>query len=417
MRLLLPAGASLIRRRTFGLAASFAVHLAVAVFLLLRQPVAGAPGDPGGNSSFTVVTVPEDEVLLPEPQADVSTELEPAEEQESLVVDEFTFDIDKIRRRRFALFPYLTSDVLFLERIVERTRIDPTTLVNPLGRARDPRRPPLTVDAPEVQRLVDSSWARRDRWGRFAEIASLLEQHDPDAGRAPEVVHEYLDQNLLQPYEDAQTRDSKYWVMMELVSDHVDFIDYIRTFARADPSSRVTTELLFLLDELGQASFDSMLLLLDTVVPTDLTTTFARSREAYGLAVEIDEHYRRWLIEHGITSPTALRARYEDQRLRIMRSILESTPGGYRAGEARFLIGQIQFGRRQYADALATWAAIVPDPSDNYYPVYSAIQTALAEDGDRGVPRIVAALGAHYLRWREFSRERLRAFGYEFNTF
>ena len=123
------------------------------------------------------------------------------------------------------------------------------------------------------------------------------------------------------------------------------------------------------------------------------------------------------LVSPSPSPPAALLARYEGQRLRILSAILASTPGGYRSGDARFLIGQIQFGRKEYAAAADTWSAIVPDESDNYYPVYSAIQAALAEEGDRGFPRIAAALGGHYLRWREFSRERLRAFGYEFNTF
>jgi hypothetical protein len=417
MRLLLPAGAPIARRRTTGLAASLAVHLALAVFLSLWQPAEGVPGSSGSSGAIAVMTLPEDEILLPEPPPDERTEVQVTPDEQALVVDDFTFDIEKIRRRRHVLFPYLTSDVLFVDRIIERARVDPGTLVNPLGRARDPNRPPLVTDAAEVQRLVDSAWARRDRWTRFAEMASLLEQHDPDAGRAAELVHEYLDQNLLQPYEDAQTRDSKYWVMMELVSDHVDFIDFIRSYARSNPSSRTTTELLFLLEELAQASCDSMLMLLDTDPPTGLTTTFALSREAYGLAVHIDMYYRRWLADHAITSPAALRTRYEDQRLRILRAVLESTPGGYRAGDARFLIGQIQFGRQQYAAAVETWSGIVPDATDNYYPVYSAIQAALDEEGDRGFPRIAAALGGEYLRWREFSRERLRAFGYEFNTF
>jgi hypothetical protein len=417
MRLLLPAGSPLARRRTTGLAVSLAVHLALAVLLTLWQPAEGVPGDGERSTPIAVMTVPEDEILLPDPPPDESAEIEVTPDERALVVDEFTFDIDKIRRRRRALFPYLTSDVLFVDRVIERARVDPQTLVNPLGRARDPNRPPLTTDAAEVQRLVDAAWARRDRWTRFAEMASLLERHDPDAGRTAELVHEYLDQNLLQPYEDAQTRDSKYWVMMELVSDHVDFIDFIRSYTRKNPSSRTTTELLFLLEELAQASYDSMLMLLDTDPPTELTTTFALSRDAYGLAVNIGAYYRQWLIDHGVTSPEALRARYEDQRLRILSAVLASTPGGYRSGDARFLIGQMQFGRKQYAAAVDTWSAIVPDQTDNYYPLYSAILAALNEEGDRGFPRFAAALGGQYLRWREFSRERLRAFGYEFNTF
>ena len=57
---------------------------------------------------------------------------------------------------------------------------------------------------------------------------------------------------------------------------HGDFIDFVRAFARQHPSSRTTTELLFLLDELAQGSRDVLLTLLD-------------------LARELQLHYSAWL--------------------------------------------------------------------------------------------------------------------------
>lgn len=418
MRLLLPPGASIRIRRSAGLAASLLLHAAALVFVMTRDPaMAGAPGPADGDAAIAVMNAPADLMLPSDPQPDESTDIETPPGQAPLVIDDFAFDIEKIRRRRHALFPFLTADVLFLERIVERTRIDPEALYNPLGREADSSRPPLAIDAAGIQRLVDSAWSRRDRWTKFREMADVLERHDPDSGAAADLVHSYLDQNLLQPYEDAATRDSKWWVMMELVSDHVDFIDFTRSFTRRDPSSRVTTELLFLLDELAQGSLDSMLMLLDTDAATDLTATFGIDREAFAVAAEIGVYYRQWLLTHGITSVEALVARYQEQRLRILQAVLETTPDGYRNGDARFLIGRIHFDRGQVAAALDAWSAIQPDETDNYYPAYAAILDALAQDGDRAIPRIAAVLGRERLRWLEFSRERLRAFGYEFNTF
>lgn len=418
MRLILPRTESIVPRRTGGLAASLLLHAAALAFLMALGPavVTDSFGDEGdGEPGVEIVQVPRD-LLLPAP-AETEESAGPDAGVEPLVVDDLTFDVEKIRRRRYALFPFLAADLQFLEPLVERVRADRATLTNPLGSAPDPDRPPLTIDAAEVQRIVDGAWARRDRWRKFAETVRLLDGHDPDVGQAPDLVHAYLDQNLLQPYDDTQTKDGKYWVMMELASDHVDFIDFIRRFARTNPSSRSTVELLFLLEELAEASKDSLLTLLTTTPSADLLATFAVDRGAFTLAAGIDEHYRRLLAGRGITSPLALIDHYVTLRMRILRAILDAAPGGYRNGDARYLIGRMLFERNELAAALETWSAIVPDETDNYYGVYSAIRHAIATEGDLAVVAIAGALGGERQRWLEFSRERLRAFGYRFDTF
>jgi hypothetical protein len=419
MRLLLPAGASIRKRRASGLAVSLWLHAAVVGLLILRSSStdsAEGSADTQASGEIAIVAVPED-LLLPVDPADDAREDPEIGRETGLMIDEFTFDLDRIRRRRTSLFPFLTGDVLFLESVVEKTRLDPSALQNPLGARRVSDRPPLQLDVSGIQRIVDDAWSRRDRWTKFAEVAQLLRSHDPDGGLAADLVHAYLDQNLLQPYEDAATRDSKYWVMMELVSDHADFIDFIRRFARDHPSSRATTELLFLLDELAQGSLDSLLMLLGTDVRAELTATGAIEPEAFALAAEIDAYYRSWLVRHGLTSIPSVVAQYERMRLRILGAILESTPAGYRAADARFLIGQILFNQGDVDGALHTWRAIAPRDGDNYRLAYVQILEALDSGGRSAVPAIVGILGGERVRWLEFSRERLRAFGYEFNTF
>src|SRR5688572_32556385 len=103
MRLLLPAGSSIARRRTIGLMVSLAAHVALAVFLTLWQPAEGVTGDGESSTPLVVMAVPEDEILLPDPPADESAEVEVSPDEQALVVDDFTFDIEKIRRRRRAL--------------------------------------------------------------------------------------------------------------------------------------------------------------------------------------------------------------------------------------------------------------------------------------------------------------------------
>ena len=417
MRLLLPHSPPLRAQRAGGFAASLALHILAAVLAVLgTRAVTAGPAGTGTSGSTIVVAVAEDMLLpsdpAPEPETDV-----PPQSQPALALDTFEFDIDKIARRRHALFPFLTGDVLFLERMVEKTEIRPDALRNPLGHRPPSSRPPLAVDAAEIQRLVDDAWSRRDRWAKFAEIVRLLESHDPHSGQAASLVHVYLDQNLLQPYEDARTRDSKYWVMMELVSDHVDFIDFIRSYSRRYPASRTTTELLFLLDELAQGSLDSFLMLLGTHVPTELTATQFADQSAFLLAQEIGEHYRAWLLQHGLPTPAAVIARYEQLRLRILEAILASTPSGYRAGDARFLIGQILFNQNDVEGAFRAWSAIAPAADDNYAQAYLPLLDAIETPGRTPVPRVIAILAQERIRWLEFSRQRLRAFGYEFNTF
>lgn len=418
MRLLLPAGPSIREQRTVSFAVSLSLHaLALALLAAGSAAVAGdGTTDAQGGGQLSIVAVPQDILLPIDPPA--AEQDDPAIDDDAvLTLDEFEFDIEKIRRRQHALFPFLTRDVLFLEQVLERTRVDPAKLFNPLGDRPASDREPLVMDAAGIQYAVDQAWARRDRWTRFAGIAALLEAHDPHDGQAADLAHVYLDQNLLQPYEDARTRDSKYWVMMELVSDHADFIDFIRSFSRRHPSSRTTTELLLLLDELAQGSLDSLLMLLQTDVARDLTATRSRNDDAFALAAGIGAHYRAWLAGHGLTSTADLIRHYEDLRLRILNAILESTPSGHRAGDARFLIGQILFDRNDVEGAFRVWREITVDPDDNFVTAYTRLLAALAAPGRQAVPQVIGILAGERLRWLEFSRERLRAFGYEFNTF
>ena len=83
----------------------------------------------------------------------------------------------------------------------------------------------------------------------------------------------YRDQNALQPYADGSMRDLRLWAQLGLAADHVDFIGFIRGYAAAHPSTKVTTELLFLLDTLAQANADALAVLVETNQPGDLEWT------------------------------------------------------------------------------------------------------------------------------------------------
>jgi hypothetical protein len=403
-------------RQAISLSISFLLHGAIVALLLLRSPSpdTDSSGSAAGGS-VEVVAVPEDLVLPPPPDDDAADDR--VRQDDELRLDEFRANVAKIRARRHALFPFLTTDVLFLETMKKRMHAGRDRLMSPLGSPADRTRPPLAMTVESVQRVVDDAWSRRDRWTKFSEMAALIEAHDPDHGELPALLHTYLDQNLLQPYEQGNSPDSKFWVMMELVSDHVDFIDFIRSFARRHPSSRTTTELLFLLDELTQGSQDSLLMLLGTNPENDLVDTLAADRNSYALAAGIVADYRAWLIAYRIDSTPALLARYERLRLRILSTILESTPDGYRASDARFLIGEIYFNQNDVPAAMRAWRDITPSIDDSYLEAYSEILDVMAAPRGGSVAEIHRILGGERRRWLEFSRIRLRQFGYEFNTF
>jgi hypothetical protein len=163
-----------------------------------------------------------------------------------------------------------------------------TGLVNPFARRGQGQndKPPLTLRAGDLQALVDKAWARRDRWPAFREIARLADASNPDEGDLPALLHGYVDQDGLQPYVDAAVRDPRLWTHLGLAANHVDFIDFISRYASQHPSTRATTELFFLLDKMAQASFDAMVVLLDSDPTTDLIWTRTANREAY------DSHIR-----------------------------------------------------------------------------------------------------------------------------
>ena len=425
MDLLLPSRPTL-QRRVYGLAGSIALHAVVAMLIAsLPAPVRGAVDlstTEASGAPATFVVAPDE--LAPRPGDQVLAEENNAAAASETNHDaDFRFgglqvDIDRIRARLNWLFPFLTTDLLFLQRASENVGTPDATLVNPFASVRrPPSRPLLSIGDAEVQAIVDRAWSRRERWTRFSEIAKLVDEYDPNRGRVPDLLRAYLDQNLLQPYYDATIRDPRFWAMLDCVADHVEFIDWVRSFAREHPSSRATTELLFLLDEFTQGSRDTLLMVLSTDPERDLQYTRSVSRPAYDLAVVLRRQYADWLRDHQLGSPDLIRRRYDDLRLRLLTTIIESTPGGYRAADARFLAGEILFNQNNAPDALRMWREIRPDPRDSYVETYSELLAEMQSPNGATASEVNRILGGEHRRWLDFSQTRLRQFGYAFDTF
>jgi hypothetical protein len=345
-------------------------------------------------------------------------------------------NIAKVAERAQLLFPFVTPGVALrrfaipTERELRETFHDPFARPPQGSSARRRARPQLALSSAALQALIDRAWSRRDRWTPFREIAALADAHDPDAGQLPALLHAYHRQNGLQPYVDASTRDPRLWAELGLAADHVEFIGFISAFASAHPGAKATTELLFLLDQLAQANLDALVTLLDTDPSASLEWTREANREAYDLIVDLRRHYASELQRKRLASSQALVAHYDRVRLDILTGLLRTTPRGYRANDARFLIGAIHWRQGNRGDALRAWRAMAVDPTDAYAVSIARILDAIAAEtgGDRAgtdsrettrrlTAQIDAILRAEHGRWVMFSIDRLRQFGFHFDTF
>jgi hypothetical protein len=106
----------------------------------------------------------------------------------------------------------------------------------------------------------------------------------------------------------------------------------------------------------------------------------------------------------------------------VLTNLLETTPGGYRANDARFLIGAIYWRQSRAADAVAMWSQMTTiDSADRYSAasaeILDAIRTPQAQGRSLDARRIFRILDGERGRWVSFSHDRLTQFGYRFNIF
>jgi hypothetical protein len=330
-------------------------------------------------------------------------------------------DLDQIATRIAVLFPFVSPgleiDAFFPgrsspSRLTFETPFAPPPSPPPMGGRR------LKIRPEQLQALVDQSWTRAKRWSGFKRISPFCSVYDPDDPVLATLLASYRDQNALQPYADSQVRDVRLWAQLGLASDHVTFIGFIREYARSHPDTRVTTELLFLLDTIAQANEDALAVLVETNQPGDLDWTRQTHPRAYDLARQIQRQYARELERRGLRSRTAVEAFYDHARLTLLTRILAATPNGYRANDARFLIGRILWREKRTDEAVRIWRELTSEiaPEDAYakaiVEVRAAVQTAAPD------PRnITDILKNQEGRWLSFSQDRLKRFGYRFDTF
>jgi len=406
-----------------GLAGAAVLHATLFAALVLdttlapRQPVSFAVMPVTVGRQVVEAAPPPPVLVYSEPQLRA---VEALPESAGIATPEgFHYDTSRIRERRGALFPFLTGRLPFLDELRAAAAIDRQRLRNPLGGGTSQRRSaraPLQLSARAREALVDRSWSRRDRWASLAPIVALTGRYDADEGQLPLVVRGHVERNLLQPYIESSVPDPRFWVMLGLAADHVDVIEFVGRYAREHPSSRTTTELLFLLDELAEANRGAFAMLMDTDVAA-LTQTASSSPQDAQLARQLQRGYEAWVGARGLDRVEALDARFDATRLAILETIVDTSPNGYGAADARFLAGRLLWDRNDIAGAVQWWRGMKADERTAYGAVRAEIGSALQPDGRVDVLRVVRALGAERGRWLRESAERLARFGYTPQTF
>lgn len=404
-----------------GVAGTLGLHASVAAALILATVLAAPRLPPTAVMPVTVGVKVVEAAPPPPVLARTGPALSDVDASPFTAADftgaSFTFDPSRIRAHRNILFPFLTGELTFLDEIRRIAETDQRRLHNPLG-GRGKRRgtaAALSMPAAAREKLIDRVWSRRDRWKSLAPITELTERYDGDDGDLPALVRGHVERNLLQQYVESIPPDPRFWVMLGLAADHVDVVEFAGRYARQHPSSRTTTELLFLLDELAQASANAWIVLMDIDVDS-LTLTRAVSADSLALARQLQRGYQEWARAHAADTPAAVDARFDAVRLAILTTIVESSPGGYGAADARFLAGKLLWDRNDLAGAIRMWREMGNDERQSYAEARAGIQRVLRADRV-DVVEIVRVLAGERSRWLRESADRLKRFGFTPATF
>jgi hypothetical protein len=370
------------------------------------RPFAGVPGDP-------IV-----------PPADESKDLDPLIVENApttLIIQNFTFDFGKVSERATALFPFLSLQLSSDGPPIDRGVAARRRLVNPFasGTPGDSN-PPLVLSESALQTVVDSAWSRRYRWRVFRPVRELISKYNGDTGRLPLLLRRYADETMLQPYLDTEIPDMRLWTELGIAADHTDYIAFITKYASEHPSSKATTELLFLLDKLAQGSYDALATLVG-MNPARMEWTRSTNRDAYDLFNTMRRYYRSELALKNLDDYVALRLFFDRIRVAILSGIVRTTPNAYRASDARFVIGSIYWRQLRENEAVRWWREMTVNPEDAYHEAASRVLEAIRRAGpnlqriDRGA--VNDALESERRKWVDFWENRLERFGYSFDVY
>ena len=326
----------------------------------------------------------------------------------------FDFDIEKIGTRMGRLFPF--NEPISLAPVTHTPGTAGGANVFAMASHLAAPPPALKLSPLEMQTVLDASWSRRDRWDSFQQILDLVLRFDPQQGDLASLLRRYVSDNLLQPFHASRSPEPKVWGLLSVAADHFEFVQFIRTFVERVPSSRVTTELLFLLDKLVQANLQAALSVFTLDTSDGIEWTTRASPKGAEILVALKQDQERALGTRGIWDESAIARVYDDVRVGILEHLIRTTPQGYRINDARFLIGEIYWQQGRRADARDVWGKIEPDSSDDYFIVYSDVRASLAAETGNRAP-IDSALNKQTRRWLQASSQRLHHFGFSADRF
>ena len=409
------------RRYASAFALSIGAHAALAAWYAWPLlTMARGDGAPAETTTQVVLLPPNEDVnypgLKPLNPRDAEWQPDPIPEGEQFEIA----DLQRIGGHYQVLFPFV-SPGLAVDAFFPTLATTPhLVFINPFAPKDDPgateRRRRLDLSRQALQDLVDKSWSRANRWQAFGPIRELAVNTDAADDSLAQLVGLYREQNALQPYADGAIRDLRLWAQLGLAADHASFIAFIRQYSAAHPSTKVTTELLFLLDTIVQANEDALAVLVETNQPEDLQWTRNANPRAYLLARQIERHYARALVKRGLTTRAGVQAYHGDVRLEILNGIIRTTPAGYRVNDARYLMGTILWQQSRRDDALRVWRGLTAAADSVYADSIDRIRAAV--QGASVNPRTIDLILRNEVgRWLAFSDERLRRFGYRFDTF
>jgi hypothetical protein len=419
-----------LRRYCSAFAGSLALHAGViALIVWLLSPGSEAPIadlSPPDTAIAAFVVPPEDPKYpgLNPVDPPAGEQIRPLAPEDRLIsLDGFTFDAGKIAERALVLFPFVSPGIALEHFGVQRNGA--TTYRRPKGPrsgGEDREIRPLVLSDAALQALVDRSWARRERWAAFEPIRTLAWKSDPGEGRLPALLQRYTDQNALQPYRDKAVPDPRLWAQLGIAADHVSFIGFIREYVADYPGTRAATELLFLLDRVAEASQDALAALLDTDPIRDLGWTRRSNPRAFQLAARLRWHYQQELSKRGLATPAAMVRHYDRVRLAILEGIVRTSPARYRTSDAQFLIGTILWRQGRRAEAIEAWRGLSCAPSDSYAAACTQLSRLIPAAGvviDNGAfqAQVTRVMQNEQGRWWDLSYDRLKQFGYRFDTY
>ncbi len=178
---------------------------------------------------------------------------------------------------------------------------------------------------------------------------------------------------------------------------------------------------MFLLDRVAEANRDALRVMRDSDPAEVLSWTRQANPGAYRLVNRLRAYYQTELDRRGLRSEDEIDRYYAKARLAILQGIVRTTPGGYRANDARFIAGALLWRQGDTDSALRTWREMTPDQDGSILPAGPQIAAALRAGGfppDIAFRREIDWILKNDLgRWLMFSKERLSRFCYRFDTF